>query len=298
VTVPSVVVKIGPQAGRRVEVQDRVVIGRQSADLVLEDPEVSRSHAVLRRSGESIVLEDLGSTNGTFLNGERIREPVELRPGDEVRVGQTTFEMESNGRADDTVLSLPLRPDQIRSPHAAPSRPAISEREEEISTQPLPYRTPEGESRSMRSGKGWVAIVAVVLAAIVGLLAYGSFADRSAESDFAERANDACAAVGSNAAVNLDRTPTRGELERALGVRLQALGGLQALGEPKEGAGLVAGFLSAFADTNASMTQLGNAITGGERVAPALRGLRADVRTERELAQKAGLAGCGGLSIR
>jgi hypothetical protein len=298
VTVPAVVVRTGPQAGRRVEVQDRVLIGRRDADLVLEDAEVSRSHAMLRRSGESVVLEDVGSTNGTFVNGERIREPVELRSGDEVRVGQTTFEIEPDARADDTALSLPLRPDQIRSTVPASSRPSISEREEEISTQPLPYRMPEAESQPMPSRKGWLAAVVVVLAAIVGVVAYETLADRSTERDFAERANDACAAVGSKAAVDLDRTPTRGQLQRAVDIRLQTLGGLRALGQPEEGAELVAGFLSAFADTNASMTRLENAIGGGDRIVPALRSLRGDVRVEREVAQKAGLAGCGGLAIR
>jgi len=47
-----------------------VAIGRQDADLVLQDPEVSRRHALLRRSGKTVVVEDLDSTNGTFVNGE------------------------------------------------------------------------------------------------------------------------------------------------------------------------------------------------------------------------------------
>jgi hypothetical protein len=67
------VVKTGPEAGRRVELDLEVAIGRQDGDLVVEDPEVSRRHAVLRRSGGSVVVEDLDSTNGTFVNGERIR---------------------------------------------------------------------------------------------------------------------------------------------------------------------------------------------------------------------------------
>ena len=62
---PTVVVKTGPEAGRRVELDLEVAIGRQDGDLVVEDPEVSRRHAVLRRSGGSVVVEDLDSTNGS-----------------------------------------------------------------------------------------------------------------------------------------------------------------------------------------------------------------------------------------
>ena len=54
---PTVVVKTGPEAGRRVELDLEVAIGRQEGDLVVEDPEVSRRHAVLRRSGGSVVVE-------------------------------------------------------------------------------------------------------------------------------------------------------------------------------------------------------------------------------------------------
>jgi pSer/pThr/pTyr-binding forkhead associated (FHA) protein len=65
---PAVVVTSGPEAGRRVELGVEMAIGRQDGDLVLEDPEVSRRHAMLRPSGESVVVEDLDSTNGTFVN--------------------------------------------------------------------------------------------------------------------------------------------------------------------------------------------------------------------------------------
>jgi pSer/pThr/pTyr-binding forkhead associated (FHA) protein len=95
-----------------VELGVEVAIGREDADLVLDDPEVSRRHAMLRRSGESVVVEDLDSTNGTFVNGERIRTPVTVGPGDQVRVGRTTLEIEPDWRADDTVVSTPPRPDR------------------------------------------------------------------------------------------------------------------------------------------------------------------------------------------
>jgi hypothetical protein len=82
--------------GRRVQIgSEPLVIGRlPECGVVLADSNVSRRHAELRRTGDSVVLTDLGSTNGTRVNGAPIRERV-LVSGDEVSVGSTRliFEM-------------------------------------------------------------------------------------------------------------------------------------------------------------------------------------------------------------
>ncbi len=82
--------------GRRVQIgTEPLVIGRlPECGVVLADSNVSRRHAELRRAGDSVVLTDLGSTNGTRVNGAPIRERV-LVSGDEVSVGSTRliFEM-------------------------------------------------------------------------------------------------------------------------------------------------------------------------------------------------------------
>jgi pSer/pThr/pTyr-binding forkhead associated (FHA) protein len=84
----------GPMAGRRVEVTSALVLGRQAADLVIEDPQVSRRHATVRPAGDALEVEDHGSRNGTWVNGARIDGTTRLAPGDRVRVGDTTFEVE------------------------------------------------------------------------------------------------------------------------------------------------------------------------------------------------------------
>jgi len=296
---PAVVVKTGPEAGRRMELGVEIAIGREDGDLVLDDPEVSRRHAMLRRSGESVVVEDLDSTNGTFVNGERIRSPITVGPGDRVRVGGTTLAIEPDQRADDTIVSTPPRPDQIRAAEARPSDDVLAELHEDA-TQPLPSRTIEGGRRPARSKRRWFAGGAVVLAVLLGAVAYIALVDRPAENDFATRANDACSAVQRpEAGLDLSRAPTRGELQRARNIRLQALGAIRALGRPEEDAVLVGRFISAFGETNASITRLERAIGASNReLARALRSLRADVRDERGLAATAGIAGCGGLAIR
>jgi hypothetical protein len=295
---PAVVVTSGPETGRRVELGLEVAIGRQDTDLVVEDPEVSRRHAVLRHSDGSVIVEDLDSTNGTFVNGERIRSPIAVGPGDQIRIGRTTLEIESDRRADDTIVSMPPRPDQIHSAEA-PSGPVPVEAHEDA-TQPLPSRTREGASRPARSNRRWLGVGAVAVVVLWGVIAYVALVDRPAENDFAARANEACAAVERpEADVDLSRTPTRGELQRAGSIRLQALGAIRALGRPEEDAVPVSRFLSAFGETDASIAGLERAIVADNHaVARAMRRLRDDVRDERELAANAGIAGCGGLAIR
>jgi pSer/pThr/pTyr-binding forkhead associated (FHA) protein len=70
---------------------DRVTIGKAAENgIALDgDPTVSRLHAVLERFDAGWCVSDLGSANGTFVNGERIWSSQRLRHGDEVRVGRT-----------------------------------------------------------------------------------------------------------------------------------------------------------------------------------------------------------------
>jgi DNA-binding response OmpR family regulator len=60
-------------------------------EIVILDKRSSREHAVIRFEGRMVVLEDLGSTNGTYLNGERLRAPADLRDGDRITIGDMQF---------------------------------------------------------------------------------------------------------------------------------------------------------------------------------------------------------------
>ena len=78
----------GPGAGHRWELDKEIcTIGRsESCDIVLPDRKVSRFHARIKRQGEHHILEDLGSKNGTFVNGEEVKAPYILRDGDEISI--------------------------------------------------------------------------------------------------------------------------------------------------------------------------------------------------------------------
>jgi DNA-binding response OmpR family regulator len=69
-----------------------IVLGRATdCDLIVADPRVSRRHTELRRSGAGFLLTDLGSKNGTYLNGQRISQPLPLRGGDVIELGAARF---------------------------------------------------------------------------------------------------------------------------------------------------------------------------------------------------------------
>ena len=90
------VVTDGPLRGTTLPLsQAPVLIGRSStANLVLDDDYVSSHHAQLFRQGADWYVEDLGSTNGTFLNDQPVHEPIAVRVGEAIRIGRTTVELQ------------------------------------------------------------------------------------------------------------------------------------------------------------------------------------------------------------
>ena len=91
------VVPAGGQAFDRLADGDALVIGRSTeADVELADLRVSRRHARLFRQGETLMLEDLGSHGGTFLNDRRLSGPVAVSPGDTIRIAGTVITVRSD----------------------------------------------------------------------------------------------------------------------------------------------------------------------------------------------------------
>ncbi len=81
----------GPGAPREIRLEDEVLIGRAAGvDLMVDDPEVARTHAKVYRRGEAYALEDLGSRSGVRLGGLRISFAL-LRDGDRFEIGPAEF---------------------------------------------------------------------------------------------------------------------------------------------------------------------------------------------------------------
>ena len=84
----ALLVLSGTETGRVIEIEKALVtIGRSGCDVILDDPELSRRHARIRIRGAEGDLEDMGSTNGTFVGNERIHESVVIENRSKFRVG-------------------------------------------------------------------------------------------------------------------------------------------------------------------------------------------------------------------
>jgi len=94
---PRLVVERAPghDPGMIYDLDGEVVLGRgDRAEIRLEDPFASSRHARVYTQGNILVVEDLGSTNGTYLNEELLQTPRPLHPGDRVRIGDCEFTFE------------------------------------------------------------------------------------------------------------------------------------------------------------------------------------------------------------
>jgi hypothetical protein len=94
---PRLVVERAPghEPGMIYDLDGDIVLGRgDRAEIRLEDPFASASHARVYEQGNIVVIEDLGSTNGTYLNEELLETSRPLHPGDRVRIGDSEFVFE------------------------------------------------------------------------------------------------------------------------------------------------------------------------------------------------------------
>jgi hypothetical protein len=81
----------GHESGTAYDVSGGATLGRGDVEIQLDDPFASSHHARIGRQGHVFVIEDLGSTNGTYLNEEPLSGPQPLRPGDHIRIGDSEF---------------------------------------------------------------------------------------------------------------------------------------------------------------------------------------------------------------
>jgi hypothetical protein len=171
-----------------------VVIGRDvNADVVVNTAEVSRRHARLYLDGGMYVIEDLGSTNGTFINGQRLTAPVPLRTGDIIMLGEAaTLVYESSqydpnatmisapdGQA--TIAAAPV-PSSAASQRITPPRPQSYSGQVPagpVAQQPQPSPPFSPPVPEKRKGMSWLwagigCIVVLLCVMVVGLLIFDS----------------------------------------------------------------------------------------------------------------------------
>ncbi len=165
--------------------EDEVIIGRgEENGIVLNIAEISRKHSVLTRGEEGYIIKDLGSTNGTYVNGQRLMGPHVPRPGELVKLGENvSLAFEAGYDPDATMVASPSQfepatfqppPKESYVPAAQPQpvpqpppQPAYSEPVPATTAQP--YTSPEeGKSNRTWLYAGCGCLVVVLCVAVAG----------------------------------------------------------------------------------------------------------------------------------
>jgi pSer/pThr/pTyr-binding forkhead associated (FHA) protein len=156
----------GSDAGRQVELESARQVGRDdTADLVLADPQVSRLHARVTPTGEGAVVEDLGSTNGTFVNGNEIHAPTPVAVGDQLLIGTSVLLVRSPAQvASQPSAVLPIPPALASPPRPPDYIPAVAKETAIPDLDPL--------LDSVTKAKAKVAPLAVFLLAALAVIIY------------------------------------------------------------------------------------------------------------------------------
>jgi FHA domain-containing protein len=82
---------VGHESGVAYDLTEGATLGRGDVEIRLDDPFASTRHARISREGRVLVIEDLGSTNGTYLNEQQLNGPQPLHDGDRIRIGDSEF---------------------------------------------------------------------------------------------------------------------------------------------------------------------------------------------------------------
>src|SRR3954463_1022735 len=183
----SLKIVAGNAAGTSIALEAELVIGRSTPGLgsLGGDSEISRVHArVYHDASGQLIVEDLGSTNGTFVNGNRISGPTPARAGDQVRVGQTTMTVEGGAAEGATSVGQVIPPPAAAVPPPPAAVAATPPTEQFPPAQPPPpgqfpppppqqpgyaggpIGAPPGAASGGASKAPWIALAAVVLIAL------------------------------------------------------------------------------------------------------------------------------------
>jgi predicted component of type VI protein secretion system len=180
----------GPNTGKIYPLDaPEIVIGRDASNIIaINDAEISRKHAKLTLQNSTYLLQDLGSTNGTFINGQRITTPQELKPGDSVTLGEnivliyeTSFDpnatVVSSAQALKTVAPIrkqapPPAPAPTPTPVPTPVPPPSTAPVGVFSGQPPVEPMPQALKPAKKKFPVWLIIVIIILIVICACVGF------------------------------------------------------------------------------------------------------------------------------
>jgi hypothetical protein len=311
---PALVITSGSQQGERIDIVTSITIGREGQDFLLADPEVSRRHAAARVVGSEIEIEDLGSSNGTWVNGRRIATPTKLVDGDEVVMGQTYLRAEM-APEQGTVISAPdPGTTSVSEPAAVPpvqapsggqqpeypggyGDPSYTAPMQTYSYEPAPSAPVEGPRRPIGRTVGVIVAALVVLALIGGAVWFFLLRGPSKE-EFIADADAICAAKSDEAdAIEqpTDLTDTGPYFEQITEIQRDEIEEINALEAPEEDAETLEGFIGTQEELADIFVRLADSANAGDQAA--FDAALADATTVQsrasDLAQDYGFRNCG-----
>lgn len=274
----------GPLAGEEIEVEEEIVIGRDEADVEIEDSAVSRQHARFRATDDGLEVTDLESTNGTYVNGDRITEPRQLESGDFVTVGSTTLEVRGDWKSAATeVIAVPTQEPEDQVEEYEPTSPIASP----------PRVSQPANLRPLLIGVG-VAGLLIVLAVWFAL---------RGGSDFAAEVDAVCEKQRSDVVDDNLRGNNLATLKpvarRLFNARSKVREDLADLEVPSDEAQRFGDFLKKYGDTNAALRRLTTLKRKAKnaQVTQAVDKIKSNADKESAIADDLGLKVCGGLPV-
>ena len=290
----KLVFRSGPRSDEEIEIDRDLVLGREDADIEIEDSAVSRRHALLRPVEGTLEIEDLGSTNGTYVNGMKIDSPTTLQPGDFVNIGQSTLEIGGvDWRSAETqALSIPaVTPD------------GADQREDYVPTAPIAIEDGGSGGPLSRIPKVWLFAGAGVILILLLSLAVASFTGGGPSRREVLNEADAICRKAQAAKVKLAPGQKLAQLKRGAGQllepRVSVLADLRKVESTDELKQPLAAFFERYEATNDRLRFV-QSLGAKEKKGPVQRAVDAvgdAARAETKAAKDAGLRVCGGLPI-
>lgn len=275
----------GPKAGDEIEVVDQVVVGREKSDVEIEDTAVSRQHASFKSVDGGVEVTDLDSTNGTFVNSDRITGSKKLEHGDFVTIGSSTLEVRGDWRSAETEAIVV--PPEVQVPDPS---------EEYRATTPI--QSPPRVERPTNLRPVLIGAGALGLIIVVALF----FTLGGSDNGFAKEADALCADARPEKAVAIEGSKLstiKPAAQRLLKLRTTLRQDLAALEPEADIAAAYGNFLTKYGATNERLRRLAGLEkkTKQKDVQGAVKRVTDAARADAAAAQEVGLKVCGGLPV-
>jgi pSer/pThr/pTyr-binding forkhead associated (FHA) protein len=183
----TLLMQLGPSQGETLSIQgDEFVLGRDpESNWSIEDVEVSRGHARLIAREGGYAIEDMGSTNGTFVNGQRIRSVLQLDPGSTIRLGENVllfYDTATEGKAledtqdkEETVEEEIPQMEILERAESEKPAPPPAKAQTSVPDEPVPLSTVRENLPTEIPFYRRPAVIAVAVILLVGSLALSAF---------------------------------------------------------------------------------------------------------------------------